>query len=97
MQSRNQKELVKAYWKMVREHESRGEPVPSAGVLEIKEENPMTPKATIKNIALRLTHEEYERLNHARRLNNLDSLSDNQIVRKLLFDQLDEIELQHFT
>lgn len=49
----------------------------------------------VKNVMLRLTSEEYARLNHARRRNNLDSLSDNQIVRKLLFDQLDQEEARH--
>ena len=49
----------------------------------------------LKNVMLRLTSEEYARLNHARCRNNLDSLSDNQIVRKLLFDQLDLEEARH--
>ena len=55
------------------------------------EEKPMT-KTPLKSVMLRLTSEEYARLNHARRRNNLSGLSDNQIVRKLLFDQLDQEE-----
>ena len=58
------------------------------------EEKTMT-KTPLKSVMLRLTSEEYARLNHARRQNNLDSLSDNQIVRKLLFDQLDQEEERH--
>lgn len=58
------------------------------------EEKPMT-KTPLKSVMLRLTSEEYLRLNDARRRNNLDSLSDNQIVRKLLFDQLDLEEARH--
>lgn len=58
------------------------------------EEKPMT-RNPLKNVMLRLTLEEYARLNHVRSRNNLDSLSDNQIVRKLLFDQLDEEEARH--
>jgi hypothetical protein len=48
----------------------------------------------LKSVLLRLTSEEYSRLNDARRRNNLD-ISDNQIVRKLLFDQLDQEEARH--
>jgi hypothetical protein len=59
------------------------------------EEKTMT--KPLKSVMLRLTSEEYSRLNDARRRNNLDSLSDNQIVRKLLFDQLDEEEARHET
>jgi hypothetical protein len=61
------------------------------------EEKPMSKRDPVKNVMLRLTSEEYERLNGARRRNNLDSLSDNQIVRKLLFDQLDQEEVRHET
>lgn len=64
--------------------------------LEMPEEKPMK-KDPLKNVMLRLTPEEYARLNHVRRRNNLDSLSDNQIVRKLLFDQLDQEEARHET
>ena len=59
------------------------------------EEKTMIKRDPLKNVMLRLTSEEYARLNHARRRNNLDSLSDNQIVRKLLFDQLDLEETRH--
>ena len=59
------------------------------------EEKTMIKRDPLKNVMLRLTSEEYARLNHARRRNNLDSLSDNQIVRKLLFDQLDLEEARH--
>jgi len=59
------------------------------------EEKTMIKRDPLKNVMLRLTSEEYSRLNDARRRNNLDSLSDNQIVRKLLFDQLDLEEARH--
>lgn len=59
------------------------------------EEKTMIKRDPLKNVMLRLTSEEYARLNHVRRRNNLDSLSDNQIVRKLLFDQLDQEEARH--
>jgi len=55
-------------------------------------ERTMNNRDGLKNVMLRLTSEEYARLNHARRRNNLSGLSDNQIVRKLLFDQLDQEE-----
>lgn len=77
-QSRIREEILSRYHR--REHE-----------ISEPEEKPMT-KRTLKNVMLRLTSEEYSRLNDARRRNNLDSLSDNQIVRKLLFDQLDQEE-----
>lgn len=56
------------------------------------EEKTMIKRDPLKNVMLRLTSEEYSRLNDARRRNNLSGLSDNQIVRKLLFDQLDQEE-----
>jgi len=59
------------------------------------EDKPMSKRDPVKNVMLRRTSEEYERLNGARRRNNLDSLSDNQIVRKLLFDQLDLEEARY--
>lgn len=59
------------------------------------EDKPMSKRDPVKNVMLRLTPEEYARLNHVRRRYNLDSLSDNQIVRKLLFDQLDQEEARH--
>lgn len=59
------------------------------------EEKTMIKRDFLKNVMLRLTSEEYSRLNDARRRNNLDSLSDNQIVRKLLLDQLDLEEARH--
>ena len=58
-------------------------------------ERTMNKRDRLKSVMVRLTPKEYARLNHARRRNNLDSLSDNQIVRKLLFDQLDEEEARH--
>jgi hypothetical protein len=59
------------------------------------EEKTMIKRDPLKSVMIRLTSEEYSRLNDARRRNNLDSLSDNQIVRKLLFDQLDLEEARH--
>ena len=58
-------------------------------------EKTMNNRDGMKSVMLRLTPQEYARLNHARCTNNLDSLSDNQIVRKLLFDQLDQVEESH--
>jgi hypothetical protein len=58
-------------------------------------ERTMNKRDRLKSVMVRLTPKEYARLNHARRRNNLDSLSDNQIVRKLLFDQLDQEEERH--
>lgn len=78
-QSRIREEILSRY------HHRREPEIPEP------EEKPM-PKTPLKSVMLRLTSEEYARLNHARRRNNLDSLSDNQIVRKLLFDQLDQEE-----
>jgi len=79
-QSRIREEILSRYHR--REH-------------EIPEPEEKTMTKPLKSVMLRLTSEEYSRLNDARRRNNLDSLSDNQIVRKLLFDQLDQEEARH--
>jgi len=88
--SRLQEEILSRYHR-------RGQAEPLEMPEPEPEEKPMSKRDPLKNVMLRLTPEEYARLNHVRRRNNLDSLSDNQIVRKLLFDQLDQEEARHET
>ena len=54
-------------------------------------------KIPVKSLMVRLSLVEYARLRHFLKRHNLTDLSDNQVVRKLIFDQLDLEEARHET
>lgn len=52
-------------------------------------------KKPVKSVLVRLSCEEYERLRSFLQRHNLTDISDNQVMRKLVLDQLDLEEARH--
>ena len=52
-------------------------------------------KKPVKSVLVRLSCDEYERLRSFLQRHNLTDISDNQVMRKLVLDQLDLEEARH--